>query len=69
MKMTHEETVAALKRARVEYGHDLKDDDPGALHFSTQRWTCGNCGLAVIRYLGNVYGGALDAKCLGGFKS
>jgi hypothetical protein len=52
-----------LERAQGR-GHDPVDDSPGGLS-TAQRWTCTRCGLAVLRFQGNVYGSLLDADvCL-----
>jgi hypothetical protein len=60
--MAISETRAALDRAEIVHGHAIEDDSPGGLS-RVQRWTCGRCGDAVLRYGGNTYGSALDTPC------
>jgi hypothetical protein len=60
--MTISETRAVLDRAEFVHGHVIEDDSPGGLS-RVQRWTCGRCGDAILRYGSNVYGSALDTPC------
>lgn len=43
-------------------GHIPVIDPPSGMS-AAQRWTCATCGAAVIDYLGNIYGSALDGPC------
>lgn len=43
-------------------GHVVQWDPPFGIP-SVERWTCSGCGLAVLRYRGNVYGNATENDC------
>lgn len=44
-------------------GHVVEWDPPHGLS-SVERWTCVQCGSAVLRSNGNVYGSAVDGECV-----
>lgn len=48
---------------KVQEGHSLYEDPFG--HSQAERWTCENCGNAVLSYCGNVYGSVTEAPCTG----
>lgn len=50
-----------IERANA-LGHSVESDAPHGLS-RAERWTCPKCGLAVLRYAGNVYGSALEDTC------
>lgn len=52
-----------VKRA-AEKGHTVESDPPFGLT-RAERWTCTKCGRAVLRYLGHIYGSAVEEVCSG----
>lgn len=56
--MTEERAVVLA----TERGHKVEHDPPAGMT-AARRWTCVTCGDAVIDYLGNIYGGAIDRTC------
>jgi hypothetical protein len=52
----------AIKKAEAA-GHDLKSDPPANLLASVDRYTCKNCGRAVLGNNRNAYGSATEAPC------
>lgn len=53
------------KKRAEDLGHDLEWDPPMSLTGSTARWTCVNCGEAVLVHGSTIYGNAADARCQG----
>lgn len=51
----------ALARS-AENGHALAWDPP-AIMSRADRWTCSNCGGALLRYGQNIYGSATEGVC------
>lgn len=45
-------------------GHTVEYDQP-AINTRAERWTCTRCGLAVLRFCGNIYGSATEQDCEG----
>lgn len=52
---------AAVTRAEA-LGHWVEHDPPAAMT-AARRWTCARCGAAVLDYLGNIYGSAVEKMC------
>lgn len=48
----------------ADMGHDVENDGPTM--GGADRWTCLSCGMAALRYAGNVYGSAVAARCPSG---
>lgn len=51
--------IPPLVAEKTKSCHDLEWDPPHALS-SARRWTCTNCGDAVLEYKGVVYGEATE---------
>jgi hypothetical protein len=47
--------------------HNLEPDPPSGMT-AALRWTCRDCGHAVLDYLGNVYGSAVEKPCTGPYR-
>ena len=48
----------------TERGHTVVADGPTA--GGASRWTCTECGRAVLQYAANIYGSAVEADCTPG---